>query len=210
MTATDLAEECARRRAALEDRCDNATAAATTAPPMPSHRTPKGGVPRMNQAMALLPFRRPGPHVTLAGDIGPVEAAHSPRQSPTRMGTFCVRPLWRRPSLRIICSPRRTKLASRVSQSTRPVLAVSRELLRWVGRAALRGPLAAPLRSRGLEPTVGLLADLAGDGRALELGVGTGRLALPLSRRGIRVNGIELSSAMVEQLRSQPGSPTSM
>ena len=51
-----------------------------------------------------------------------------------------------------------------------------------------------------------LLADLAGDGRALELGIGTGRLALPLSRRGIRVNGIELSSAMVEQLRSQPGS----
>ena len=57
-----------------------------------------------------------------------------------------------------------------------------------------------------VEPAVSFLADLAGDGRALELGIGTGRLALPLSRRGIRVNGIELSSAMVEQLRSQPGS----
>ena len=57
-----------------------------------------------------------------------------------------------------------------------------------------------------VEPTVSFLADLAGDGRAVELGIGTGRLALPLSRRGIRVNGIELSSAMVEQLRSQPGS----
>ena len=57
-----------------------------------------------------------------------------------------------------------------------------------------------------VEPAVRFLADLAGDGRALELGIGTGRLALPLSRRGIRVNGIELSSAMVEQLRSQPGS----
>jgi SAM-dependent methyltransferase len=57
-----------------------------------------------------------------------------------------------------------------------------------------------------VEPAVHLLADLAGDGRALELGIGTGRLALPLSRRGIRVDGIELSSAMVEQLRSQPGS----
>jgi len=57
-----------------------------------------------------------------------------------------------------------------------------------------------------VEPAVSFLADLAGDGCALELGVGTGRLALPLSRRGIRVAGIELSLAMVEQLRSQPGS----
>ncbi len=57
-----------------------------------------------------------------------------------------------------------------------------------------------------VEPAVSFLADLAGDGRALELGIGTGRLALPLSRRGIRVDGIELSSAMVEQLRSQPDS----
>ncbi len=57
-----------------------------------------------------------------------------------------------------------------------------------------------------VEPAVSFLADLAGDGRALELGIGTGRLALPLSRRGIRVDGIELSAAMVEQLHSQPGS----
>jgi SAM-dependent methyltransferase len=57
-----------------------------------------------------------------------------------------------------------------------------------------------------IEPTVSFLAGLAGDGRALELGIGTGRLALPLSRRGIRVDGIELSAAMVEQLHSQPGS----
>ena len=57
-----------------------------------------------------------------------------------------------------------------------------------------------------VEPAVSFLADLAGDGRALELGIGTGRLALPLSRRGIRVDGIELSAAMVERLRSQPGS----
>jgi len=53
-------------------------------------------------------------------------------------------------------------------------------------------------------PAVSFLADLAGDGRALELGIGTGRLALPLSRRGIRVHGIELSAAMVEELHSQP------
>jgi SAM-dependent methyltransferase len=55
-------------------------------------------------------------------------------------------------------------------------------------------------------PAVDFLADLAGRGPGLELGIGTGRLALPLSRRGIRVSGIELSPAMVEQLRSQPGS----
>jgi SAM-dependent methyltransferase len=53
-----------------------------------------------------------------------------------------------------------------------------------------------------VEPAVSFLADLAGEGRALELGIGTGRLALPLSRRGIGVDGIELSVAMVEQLHS--------
>jgi SAM-dependent methyltransferase len=55
-----------------------------------------------------------------------------------------------------------------------------------------------------IEPAVSVLAELAGDGAALELGIGTGRLALPLSRRGIRVHGIELSSAMVDELRAQP------
>ena len=50
-----------------------------------------------------------------------------------------------------------------------------------------------------------MLAALAGDGRALELGIGTGRLGLPLSRRGVQVAGIELSTAMVEQLRAEPG-----
>jgi SAM-dependent methyltransferase len=57
-----------------------------------------------------------------------------------------------------------------------------------------------------VEPAVSFLADLVGDGRALELGIGTGRLALPLRRRGIQVDGIELSMAMVEQLRAHPGS----
>jgi SAM-dependent methyltransferase len=52
---------------------------------------------------------------------------------------------------------------------------------------------------------VAFLADLAGPGPALELGIGTGRIALPLTARGIRVDGIDLSSAMVEQLRAQPG-----
>lgn len=56
-----------------------------------------------------------------------------------------------------------------------------------------------------VDPAVAFLADLAGTGRVLELGIGTGRLALPLSRRGISIRGIELSSAMVEQLRAEPG-----
>jgi SAM-dependent methyltransferase len=56
-----------------------------------------------------------------------------------------------------------------------------------------------------IDPAVSFLADLAGDGGALELRIGTGRLALPLSRRGIRVHGIELSTAMVAELRASPG-----
>ena len=56
-----------------------------------------------------------------------------------------------------------------------------------------------------IEPVVEFLAVLAGDGDALELGIGTGRIALPLSRRGVRVHGIDLSTAMVAQLRAKPG-----
>ena len=53
--------------------------------------------------------------------------------------------------------------------------------------------------------TVGFLAELAGDGAALELGIGTGRIALPLAARGVRVHGIDLSPDMVAQLRAKPG-----
>ena len=56
-----------------------------------------------------------------------------------------------------------------------------------------------------LDPAVEFLAGLAGDGAALELGIGTGRIALPLSKRGIRVCGIDLSEAMVAKLREKPG-----
>jgi SAM-dependent methyltransferase len=56
-----------------------------------------------------------------------------------------------------------------------------------------------------LDPAVARLAELAGDGRALELAVGTGRVALPLSARGVPVHGIELSPHMVEQLHAKPG-----
>ena len=56
-----------------------------------------------------------------------------------------------------------------------------------------------------LEPTVDLLAELARGGRALELGIGTGRVALPLAERGVEVRGIDLSQAMVAKLREKPG-----
>jgi SAM-dependent methyltransferase len=52
---------------------------------------------------------------------------------------------------------------------------------------------------------VDVLAELAGDGAALELGIGTGRVAMPLSERGVRVHGIDLSEAMVARLRAKPG-----
>jgi hypothetical protein len=56
-----------------------------------------------------------------------------------------------------------------------------------------------------VDATVDFLEPLAGDGGALELAIGTGRIALPLSRRGVRVSGIDLSPFMVDQLRAKPG-----
>jgi SAM-dependent methyltransferase len=56
-----------------------------------------------------------------------------------------------------------------------------------------------------VDPAVDFLAGLAGDGAALGLGIGTGRIAIPLSRRGVRVHGIDLSPQMVAQLRAKPG-----
>jgi SAM-dependent methyltransferase len=58
-------------------------------------------------------------------------------------------------------------------------------------------------------PAVDFLAGVAGKGAALELGIGTGRIALPLARRGVHVHGIELSEAMIQQLRAKPGATTS-
>jgi SAM-dependent methyltransferase len=56
-----------------------------------------------------------------------------------------------------------------------------------------------------VDPPVAFLTEMAHGGRVLELGIGTGRLALPLSARGMDVHGIELSPDMVDQLRLQPG-----
>jgi SAM-dependent methyltransferase len=59
----------------------------------------------------------------------------------------------------------------------------------------------------GMDPSaaVEFLAGLAGDGRVLELAVGTGRVALPLAGRGIAVEGVDASEAMVARLRAKPG-----
>ena len=56
-----------------------------------------------------------------------------------------------------------------------------------------------------VDPVVDFLAELVGDGRALELGIGTGRIAVPLAQRGVPVHGIDLSTAMVARLRAKPG-----
>jgi SAM-dependent methyltransferase len=56
-----------------------------------------------------------------------------------------------------------------------------------------------------VDPAATALAELAGTGPALELGIGTGRPALPLSRRGVHVHGIDQSPPMVEQLKAKPG-----
>jgi SAM-dependent methyltransferase len=56
-----------------------------------------------------------------------------------------------------------------------------------------------------VEPAVDFIAQLARGGRALELGIGTGRIALPLAQRGVPVHGIELSKAMVAKLCAKPG-----
>jgi hypothetical protein len=59
-------------------------------------------------------------------------------------------------------------------------------------------------RPEAVDPAVGLLAELAGSGPALELAIGTGRIGLPLSRRGVPVHGIELSCPGRWRPRSGP------
>jgi SAM-dependent methyltransferase len=60
-------------------------------------------------------------------------------------------------------------------------------------------------QAAAVDPVVDFIAALAGEGAALELGIGTGRIALPLAGRGVRVQGIDLSEAMVARLQAKPG-----
>jgi len=72
--------------------------------------------------------------------------------------------------------------------------------------AAIYDDPADPMfQADAIDPAVSLLAELAGGGQALELAIGTGRIGLPLSQRGVPVHGIEMSKAMVARLRSKPG-----
>ena len=56
-----------------------------------------------------------------------------------------------------------------------------------------------------VDPAVSFLSELAGKGQALEFAIGTGRIALPLARKGVAVHGIEMSKAMVARLRAKEG-----
>jgi SAM-dependent methyltransferase len=60
-------------------------------------------------------------------------------------------------------------------------------------------------RLEAIQPVVDTLVELARGGPVLEFAIGTGRIALPLAARGVDVHGIELSKAMVRQLRAKPG-----
>jgi predicted TPR repeat methyltransferase len=79
--------------------------------------------------------------------------------------------------------------------------------------ASSYGQHAAPLYDSWIAPAVQattaaavrFLADIVGNGRALELGIGTGRVALPLAAAGARVEGIDASEAMLSRLREKPG-----
>jgi SAM-dependent methyltransferase len=80
----------------------------------------------------------------------------------------------------------------------------------WDDDAARRydTPGAGMFAPEVLGPTVDRLAELAGGGRVLEFAVGTGRVAVPLAERGVSVTGIELSSPMLEQLRTKADEAT--
>jgi SAM-dependent methyltransferase len=77
----------------------------------------------------------------------------------------------------------------------------------WDEKTAARYDVdsAAQFAPEVVDPTVDLLERLAQGGPALELAIGTGRIAIPLAARGVPVTGIELSEPMVAQLRSKPG-----
>ncbi len=77
----------------------------------------------------------------------------------------------------------------------------------WDQETAERYDAGSPemFRPEVVDPAVDFLAELAGNGWALEFAVGTGRIGLPLAARGVPVSGIELSAPMVDQLRKKPG-----
>jgi SAM-dependent methyltransferase len=96
--------------------------------------------------------------------------------------------------------------------SLRPMLrsspTTSSDLPNYFGESAAThydDDVARMFEAATLDATVDFLAALAGEGPVLELGIGTGRVALPLAARGITVAGIDLSEEMVARLRAKPG-----
>src|SRR5260370_38107481 len=65
-------------------------------------------------------------------------------------------------------------------------------------------PVPIPNSSTRPPPAVEFLTSVAGGGRVLELGIGTGRIAVPLAERGIRVEGIDASEPMIQRMRAKP------
>jgi SAM-dependent methyltransferase len=91
-----------------------------------------------------------------------------------------------------------------------PIVGDMRQEDIWDEDAAQRydSPGAGMFASDVLGPTVARLAELAGDGQALEFAIGTGRVAIPLAERGVPVTGIELSRPMIDQLRTKADEAT--
>lgn len=92
--------------------------------------------------------------------------------------------------------PIRVVVYDRVMEHFDPATSFGEDVAAIYDRDSQRGDEAA---------TVAFLEQLAGDGPALELAVGTGRIALPLSARGVRVDGVDISPAMVARMREKPG-----
>jgi SAM-dependent methyltransferase len=89
--------------------------------------------------------------------------------------------------------------------STADYMSKPDEHLRRSVAASYDAAVADRFTAAAVDPAVDLLADLAGEGVAVEFAVGTGRLALPLAVRGTKVHGIDFSEAMLEQLRRKSG-----
>jgi SAM-dependent methyltransferase len=90
-------------------------------------------------------------------------------------------------------------------ERVRESLAVPQNI--FTGPVAVAYDLASPEMNDPalLDTTAAFLATEADGGRALELGIGTGRIALPLSKRSVEVHGIDISADMIDQLRHKPG-----
>ena len=139
----------------------------------------------------------------------PARISPSSASSPTTSRVTRWKPRGRGWSVMSRCTHIGPAIVTRRSLAGHPVRSVRarrRRLFRRAGRRAAttsRSPTCSSRRASTRQST--FIAGLAGTGRALELGIGTGRIALPLAQRGVPVHGIELSRAMVARMRAKPG-----